>query len=478
MSIISYFPAGSSGGGLSLDIEVYSSLPVAVVDNQIAVITSHNPNLITVDEVEPSAPAMYDAWVEMSDGENVITLDGGTVIMNVRPRSVKQYSGSFFDPIGAYLGVNGEWVQISSSVTTMGVSHDTTNSSPILTRLGAAVGKSAVAGVGTTAQVSDFDTMPIYRDIKLCNLAANGTVNAYQGDAGFTRAGTNGDVMVEIPAFYYKIVSGSVEEWWIADGPAEGFVKHPAFARGVPYADLDRIYVSAYETSAGYVSKSGAAALVSITRAVARSGSAGKGSRWSQMDVAATMAINLLMYIEYASLDMQGVIGPGISNTSKQNTGGSDSMAGHTGRAAGTADAVAVKWRNIENWWGNVWTWVDGLNVNGGVYYWCLNPANFADDTASNYTTAGYSVPTNLSGSYIKTLGLNASHPWFRMPLAAGGSATTYFCDFAYTNTGWRVAGFGGGYGVTTGCGPACWRLDIASSNAYATLGCRLLYLP
>lgn len=366
----------------------------------------------------------------------------------------------------------------SGGICTMGVSHATENSSPILTRLGAAVGKSAVAGVGTTAQVSDFDTMPIYRDIKLCNLAANGTVNAYQGETGFTRDGTNGDVMVEIPAFYYKVVSGTVEEWWIADGPAEGFVKHPAFARGVPYADLDKIYVSAYETSAGYVSKSGAATLTNITRPAARTGSAGKGSRWSQMDAAATMAVNLLMYIEYASLDIQGVIGPGISNSSKQNTGGSDSMAGHTGRAAGTADAVAVKWRNIENWWGNVWTWVDGININGGAYYWCLNPASFADDTASNYTSAGYSVPTNLSASYIKTLGLNASHPWFRMPLAAGGSATTFFCDYAYTNTGWRAARFGNSYSGATGCGPACWNLGYASSRTDFGIGCRLLYFP
>lgn len=463
---------------MAIDVVVASSLPGTVVNDQLLVISSQQPTKITFDTVEPTSRVTNDIWVEMAAGSTAINLEDGKIYLNVRPRLVRKFSGTYFDPVNAYLGVSGSWVQVSSSVTQMGVSYDTALSSPNLTRLGASVGKTATAGVGTVAQVSDFDSMPIYRDIKLCNLAANGTVNAYLGGGGFSRTGSNGDVMVEIPAFYYKIVSGAVEQWWIADGPAEGFVKHPAFARGVPYADLAKIYVSAYETASGYTSKTGVAALVSITRAAARSGSAGKGSRWSQMDVAATMAVNLLMYIEYATLNMQAAIGPGVSAASKINTGGSDSMAGHTGRAAGTADAVAVKWRHIENWWGNVWTWVDGININGGAYYWCLLPSNFADDTTNNYTSAGYTVPTSLSSSYIKTVGLNTSHPWFRMPLAAGGSETTYYCDAAWTNTGWRVADFGGGYDIGAICGPACWYLNYGSTSASASIGCRLLYLP
>ena len=360
----------------------------------------------------------------------------------------------------------------------MGVSHNTANSSPALTRLGAAVGKTATAGIGATAQVSDFDSMPIYKDIKLCNLAANGTVNAYLGDAGFKRDGTNGDVMVEIPVFWYKVVPGAVEEWWISNAPATGFVKHPAFSRGGAYADVNEIYVSAYETSAGYVSKTGVTPLTSITRAAARTGSANKGSRWSQMDIAATMAVNLLMYIEYATLNMQEAVGQGLVSTSKKNTGGSDSMAGHTGRAAGTATAAAVKWRNIENWWGNVWTFVDGLNINEGAYYWCLIPPNFADDTAVNYTAAGYAAPTSLSNSYVKTMGLNASCPWLRMPLTGGADSATYYCDVVNTGPGWRNAYFGGGYAFGGQCGPAAWILWDAAAYTAVTVGCRLLYLP
>ena len=480
MSILSFFPSGSSGGGSGfLDVAVYSSLPVSVTDGQIAVITSITPPCITVDTVTPTSPSVGDVFIEIASGNNLVSVEGDPLIVNFRPQSIKQYSGSFFDQIEAHIGVEGEWRQVSSGVTTMGVSYNTAASSPTFARLGAAEGKSAVAGVGTTSQISDFDTMPIYRDIKLCNLSAGGIVNAYQGESGFSRTGSNGDVMVEIPKFWYKIVSGTVQEWWIADGPAEGFTLHPAFNRGGIYSDLDHIYVAAYETASGYVSKSGAAPLVSITRAAARTGSAGKGSGWGQLDIAAVMAVNLLMYIEYASLDLQSSIGPGNSNTSsKINTGGSDSMAGHTGRAAGTATSVAVKWRGIENWWGNVWKWVDGININGGKYYFNILPGSYADDTDSGYTQAGYTVGTSLSSSYIKTLGLDASAPWFRMPTAGGGSATTYFCDGCWTGTGWRVARLGGTYSNDTICGPSAWYLYNTSSNSNASIGCRLLYCP
>lgn len=359
----------------------------------------------------------------------------------------------------------------------MGVSHNTANSSPALTRLGAAVGKSATAGIGATAGASDFDSMPIYKDIKLCNLAANGTVNAYLGDAGFKRDGTNGDVMVEIPVFWYKVISGTLEEWWIASGPSNGFAKHPAFSRGAPYNDLSKIYVSAYEAAAGYTSKTGVTPLVSISRTTARSGAAGKGSGWLQLDIATVMAVNLLMYIEYATLDMQTAVAPGIINGSKKNVGGSDSMAWHTGRAEGDANTTAVKWRHIENWWGNVWSFVDGLNINSGAYYWCLLPQNFADNTSTNYTYAGYSAPTNLSASYIKTMGLSTINPWFRMPIAGGGSQSTYYCDVVHTGADWRGAYHGGTYGFVWHCGPAAWILWDLSSFSAVNAGCRLVYL-
>ena len=62
----------------------------------------------------------------------------------------------------------------------------------IFTRLAAAVG-------------ANFDTVAPWKDIRRCNLADNGAVNAYYGDIGYIEDGSNGQCMVEIPKFYYKV---------------------------------------------------------------------------------------------------------------------------------------------------------------------------------------------------------------------------------------------------------------------------------
>ena len=97
-------------------------------------------------------------------------------------------------------------------------------------------------------------------------------------------------------------------------------------------------------------------------------------------------------------------------------------MTYHTGRAYGTDGATAVQYRHIENPWGNVFDWVDGVNFNGSTVYVCTDPAKYADDTSDGYTNAG----TRASSSgYISALGASTTAPWAIYPSSAGGSETT-----------------------------------------------------
>src|SRR5690606_19511963 len=112
--------------------------------------------------------------------------------------------------------------------------------------------------------------------MKRCNVRDNGTVAAYYGDAGFKYDGTNGQVMVEIPKFWFKkTVKTSPErtvEFAISDKPEPGFVVHPAFFRdrngdGVA-EELDFRYYSAfegYDNGGKLESKSGVTSTVSQT---------------------------------------------------------------------------------------------------------------------------------------------------------------------------------------------------------------------
>ena len=68
-----------------------------------------------------------------------------------------------------------------------------------------------VAGAQGKTAGTDFDGITAFGGRKRCNLADDGTVNAYFGDAGYTEDGSNGMVMVEQPKFWYKVVPLKLE---------------------------------------------------------------------------------------------------------------------------------------------------------------------------------------------------------------------------------------------------------------------------
>ncbi|MDD3231653.1 MAG: hypothetical protein PHE09_20965, partial [Oscillospiraceae bacterium] len=103
-----------------------------------------------------------------------------------------------------------------------GVRWHKNQSSPTLERLYDSAGFTFSATNGSTTGSSDFDGKPIYKDMKLCNVQ-NGAVTAYEGEAGFIRDGTNGDVCVEIPKFYYQVTDTTdYRDYVISDGPLDG----------------------------------------------------------------------------------------------------------------------------------------------------------------------------------------------------------------------------------------------------------------
>lgn len=354
-------------------------------------------------------------------------------------------------------------------------------SSPTLTRLLDAVGLSASKSIGSTDGSSGFSSMPIYKDIKLCNLADNGTVNAYYGDAGFKRDGSNGQVMVEIPAVYYKAekdTGNTKHRFWITDKPYSGFSLHPAFQHNG--TTQSKIYIAAYKISSGYTSKTGQAEAVSLTRAEMRSGIvSARGSKWSLVDAAVASLITLLMIIEWGTLNGQSANGLGVTGVAAAiNTGGADGVVGAFGRASGTDGETAIMWRGIENWWGNLWEYVDGMNVNNGELYYCLTQSNFADDTVTNYTTLN--ITHGSLSAYGTALGYHANTPWGAFPSAASdGSDSTYLCDNMWANnSGWRTAIRGQRWDGGNTNGPFAWYWSDESSGAASSVTGRMMCIP
>ena len=311
------------------------------------------------------------------------------------------------EDIKAYLGYDDEHI--------VGLQADFRNKT--FKRLAGAYGLNA----GT-----DFDAFPMFGGRRRCNVAADGTINAYYGDESYTEDGTNGQVMVYQPAFYYKVVPLELEKntvsgignhlrkanYYVSSKPVFGFKRHPLFydEQGNP---VDYVLLSAYEGSMydvseeAYVNDSvdtsvsyGAGDLLcSVAGKKPISGKLGGvgskaqfetmanniGSGWHLNTIKAESANQLLMLIELGRFNTQAAIGQGVvscPNNGSYNcssyTGSTASLGNATGMAtettyesAGTETVnttngkLSVTYRGVENPWGNIWKHTNGINLWG-----------------------------------------------------------------------------------------------------------------
>ena len=235
------------------------------------------------------------------------------------------------------------------------------------------------------------------------------------------------------------------------------------------------VYIGRYECDGSYMSRSGQAPKVSTPLATFRSGIHALGAEYWQADIALHLTWWFLYIVEYADWNGQTAIGQGnVSSGAKINTGATDSMTYHTGRAAGTDGQTAVQYRNIENPWGNVREWRDGIIFSDTNICTYNNPANFSDA----YNGTGAVVRSNkraASSGWIKAWGHDTNDPSFIYPSEIGGSETTFVPDYCYYNTGVRALNVGGNYGNGTNAGPFYLNGTNAPTNSNANLGSRLL---
>lgn len=375
-------------------------------------------------------------------------------------------------------------VTVESLTSVFGVSWDSSNPSTALTRLTKAndpnklvtvdITTEPVPAVGTGSGSSPFDSYMPWMGMEEYNIInTSGKVLNKKGESGFTRTNINMPVMVKIPEFYYKIEkSGSIFRYYVADGPVDGLSLHPGSGDN---------YLGRYESgeaSSGTMglilaSYSGTTPSVSKTRSTFRDYARNMASGFQLRDIAAWCAYDLLYLVEYADWDSQKKIGQGLSNNPSVNkTGLTDAMVYHTGRAH-SGDNAAVQYRGVENPWGNVREWVDGINIGERSVYICTDPENYVDNTATNYTYSN--IQLSKSG-WIKGLGLSTNFPWAYLPNESGGSSTTYIPDYMYSSTGWRGLYVGGNWSERLNAGLFCFIASSSSSFTSSDLGARLQF--
>lgn len=411
-----------------------------------------------------------------------------------------------------------------------GIEYDTSVSTPTCTRIG---------------NIELHKTLPIQGRMKGCLLDDNGKVVEYLDPkdwTGQTRDGSRGQVMVELPLYYRKFeTDGTKRRVRISELPLPGYhqVKQKyvsAYEATVDRTDLklcsvantteqyrggnnNTAYDGTYRTLIGRP-----ATAISRTnfRNYARKRKTGS-TEWNCMTYDIQKDLYWLFVVEYATLNSQanynteltaegyrqGGLGAGVTTWSSGdwNTfngyypfvpcGHTDVLGNTTGTVPYTVsndDASITKtfdvprYRGVENPFGHLWQWTDGINVrisptaeNGGddlsKVFVCDDPAQFKDNGYDGYSHVGNEARKE---GYVKEIifGENGEI----MPALVGGGSTTYFCDYHYTNIpateALRGVLFGGGANYGAYAGFAFAASIAAPSYTAATVGSRLCFIP
>ena len=283
-----------------------------------------------------------------------------------------------------------------------------------------------LAGAANLTPGSDFDKFSMYGGRRKCNVADDGTINAWYGDDNYTEDGSNGQVMVYQPKFYYLVCPVEYDpidtgigyhlrkaNYYVSEKPRAGFRLHPAFydASG---NEIDYFLTSAYE---GSIYDTSAAAYLlqdeqlmssaedkfsSIAGARPASGSSqnltrteiekmaqNRGTNWHGDLIKPVSAEQLLMIIELGIMNTQTGVGQGVvglpyttgddtTSSYAAATGSTASCGNGTGRAEKTTTyeggsakeytvdgKTSICWRGKENFWGNIWKFVYGISIWG-----------------------------------------------------------------------------------------------------------------
>lgn len=165
-----------------------------------------------------------------------------------------------------------------------------------------------------------------------------------------------------------------------------------------------------------------------------------------------------------------------IIHACAQKEGGCDSLGMKSGCLANDSQH-AVIYRGIENIFGNVFNWIDGLNIQEYQAYICRNPEEYTSDKFDgSYIKLGY-MNCQERDMYIKKLGFDEKNPDIALPIEIGGGAgsSSGMCDFYYSSEGNRVARVGGYFSSGAIAGLWFWYCSNSSTISYLTCGARLL---
>lgn len=415
-----------------------------------------------------------------------------------------------------------------------GIEKDMAISTPECTRIG---------------NLSLHKTLPVQSQMKGCVLRDSGEIYSYLRDDNWlydttSRDGSSGQVMVELPDVWMRFEqTGTKIRVLMSAEPVPGFTLWPKCYVSAYEASLDRTNLklaSVLNKTAQYRGGDNNGSwdgtyrsllnrpVTSLNRTQFREYARKRkanSTEWNCMTYDVQKRLYWLFVVEYATLNSQaeykaaltaegyrqGGLGDGVTTLSdaewsKFNNylpfvpcGTTDSLGNKTGVVNYTIDnkdtsnpikkTVAVpRYRGIENPFGHVWQWTDGINirispdvVNRGdglsKVFVCSDPAKFNDKNYEGYSYIGNEARTN---GFVKNVIFGERGEI--MSTTVGSGSTIDFCDYHYTSipttVSLRGVLFGGFAAAGSRAGFAFAASYGAPSYSSASIGSRLCFSP
>lgn len=159
--------------------------------------------------------------------------------------------------------------------------------------------------------------------------------------------------------------------------------------------------------------------------------------------------------------------------SSAQPTGATVGMASPNGRVEGkTPGMSAIRFLWIEDWYGNIWQFRDGDNIQKYQHYYCNDRSAYADKVYNgSYSKVGYVAGT--AEGYVKTFGYDPEWPEIEICTENGASSNTYFCDYYYAAEGGEVVLSGGDVASGATSGPFNRNCSVSAGSSAWGLGGR-----
>ena len=358
-----------------------------------------------------------------------------------------------------------------------------------------------IAGAKNLTAGADFDKFSMYGGRKRCNVSDGGTINAYYDDEGYTEDGSNGQVMVYQPKFYYLVCPLEYDRqetgygyhlrkanYYISETQRAGFKLHPAFydKNG---NEVDYILMSAYEgciydTSANaylkndeqvmdaskdkFSSIAGARPATGVSQNLTRPNieqmAKNRGEGWHSLGIKTASMEQLLMIVEMGMMNLQTAIGQGVVNlpwttgsdtTSSYAgaTGSTASLGNGTGRATKTTTyeggkateytvdgKTSICYRGVENFWGNIWKFAYGIN------FYCEVGKPFLGYVCKDFNYAESKKTDNYENigfalpsenGYVSAMGYSTKYDWLFLPSEVKGNSSLPVGDYYYQKNTW-----------------------------------------